>query len=117
MSFKLTEEQLMIQSMVRELAREEFAPRAMERDQKKLFPADNLEKLAELGLMGMMVPPEYGGSGADTVSYVLALGEVAYACASTAVGRPVTSLKQPIETGRDGTARLSIRRSQPPPTR
>jgi butyryl-CoA dehydrogenase len=85
MSFKLTEEQQMIQSMVRDLAREEFAPRAMERDQTKLFPADNLKKLAELGLMGMMVPTEYGGSGADTVSYVLALAEVAYACASTAV--------------------------------
>ena len=85
MSFKLTEEQLMIQSMVRDLAREEFAPRAMERDREKRFPADNLQKLAELGLMGMMVPPEWGGSGADTVSYVLALAEVAYACASTAV--------------------------------
>ena len=48
MSFKLTEEQLMIQSMVRDLAREEFAPRAMERDQTKLFPADNLKKLADL---------------------------------------------------------------------
>jgi alkylation response protein AidB-like acyl-CoA dehydrogenase len=85
MSFRLTEEQLMIQSMVRDLAREEFAPRAMERDQKKLFPAENFKKLADLGLMGMMVPPEFGGSGADTVSYVLALAEVAYACASTAV--------------------------------
>jgi len=85
MSFRLTEEQLMIQSMVRDLAREEFAPRAMERDQKKLFPAENFKKLAELGLMGMMVPTEFGGSGADTVSYVLALAEVAYACASTAV--------------------------------
>jgi alkylation response protein AidB-like acyl-CoA dehydrogenase len=85
MSFKLTEEQLMVQSMVRDLARAEFAPKAMERDQTKEFPADNLSKLGELGLMGMMVPPEYGGSGADTVSYVLALSEVAYACASTAV--------------------------------
>src|SRR5512143_500097 len=85
MSFRFTEEQLMIQSMVRDLAREEFAPRAMERDQKKLFPAENFKKLADLGLMGMMVPPEFGGSGADTVSYVLALAEVAYACASTAV--------------------------------
>ena len=85
MSFKLTEEQLLIQSMVRDLARSEFAPRAMERDKTKEFPADNLAKLGELGLMGMMVPPEYGGSGADTVSYVLALAEVAYACASTAV--------------------------------
>ena len=85
MSFKLTEEQLMIQSMVRDLARSEFAPQAMERDKTKEFPADNLKKLGELGLMGMMIPPEYGGSGADTVSYVLALAEVAYACASTAV--------------------------------
>jgi len=85
MSYKFTEEQLMIRSMVRDLARSEFAPKAMERDKTKEFPADNLQKLGELGLMGMMVPPEYGGSGADTVSYVLALSEVAYACASTAV--------------------------------
>ncbi len=85
MSYKFTEEQLMIQSMVRDLARSEFAPKAMERDETKAFPFDNLQKLGELGLMGMMVPPEYDGSGADTVSYVLALAEVAYACASTAV--------------------------------
>ena len=85
MSYKFTEEQIMIQSMVRDLARSEFAPKAMERDKTKEFPADNLQKLGELGLMGMMVPPEYDGSGADTVSYVLALSEVAYACASTAV--------------------------------
>jgi alkylation response protein AidB-like acyl-CoA dehydrogenase len=85
MSFKFTEEQLMIRSMVRDLSRTEFAPKAMERDKTKEFPADNLKKLGELGLMGMMVPPEYGGSGADTVSYVLALAEVAYACAATAV--------------------------------
>jgi butyryl-CoA dehydrogenase len=85
MSFKLSEEQLMIQSMVRDLARTEFAPGAMVRDQKKEFPLENLKKLGELGLMGMMVPPEYGGSGADTVSYALALAEVAYACAATAV--------------------------------
>ena len=71
--------------MVRDLSRAEFAPKAMERDKTKEFPADNLKKLGELGLMGMMVPPEHGGSGADTVSYVLALAEVAYACASTAV--------------------------------
>jgi butyryl-CoA dehydrogenase len=85
MSFQLTEEQLMIQSMVRDLARAKFAPKATERDRTKEFPAENLKKLGELGLMGMMVPAAYGGSGADTVSYVLALSEVAYACASTAV--------------------------------
>ena len=71
--------------MVRELARAEFAPRAAERDRTGAYPADNLQKLSELGLMGMMVPPEYGGSGSDTVGYVLALMEVASACASTAV--------------------------------
>ena len=85
MSYNFTEEQLMIRSMVRDLARTEFAPKAMERDKTKEFPVDNLQKLGELGLMGMMVPPEYGGSGADTVSYALALAEIAYACASTAV--------------------------------
>lgn len=85
MSFPLTEEQLMIQNMVRDLARERFAPQAAAHDREKRFPAENLRQLAELGLMGMMVPPEYGGAGADTVSYVLALSEVAYACAATAV--------------------------------
>ncbi|MCP4753975.1 MAG: acyl-CoA dehydrogenase, partial [Proteobacteria bacterium] len=51
----------------------------------KEFPADNLKKMGELGLMGMTIPPEYDGEGADTVSYVLALSEIAYSCASTAV--------------------------------
>lgn len=85
MLFKLTDEQLMIQSMVREFARKVVAPTAAERDQTKEFPADNLKKMGELGLLGMMVPPEYDGEGADTVSYVLALSEIAAACASTAV--------------------------------
>jgi len=85
MSIKLTDEQLMIQTMVREFSREVIAPTAAERDKNKEFPGDNLKQLGELGFMGMMVPPEYNGSGADTVSYVLALSEVAYSCASTAV--------------------------------
>jgi alkylation response protein AidB-like acyl-CoA dehydrogenase len=85
MTIQLTDEQLMIQSMVRDFAHEVIMPTAMERDKTKEFPAENLRQLAELGFMGMMVPPEYGGSGADTISYVLALSEVAYACASTAV--------------------------------
>jgi alkylation response protein AidB-like acyl-CoA dehydrogenase len=85
MSIKLTDEQLMIQTMVRDFAREVIAPTAAERDKTKEFPGDNLKQLGELGFMGMMVPPEYNGSGADTVSYVLALSEVAYSCASTAV--------------------------------
>jgi len=75
----------MIQSMVREFAKKEIAPTAMERDETKAFPAENFRKMGELGLMGMMVPPEFDGEGANTVSYVLALSEIAYACASTAV--------------------------------
>lgn len=85
MVFKLTDEQIMIHSMVRDFSREVIFPTAMERDKTREFPADNLKRLAELGLMGMMVPPEYDGSGADAVAYVLALSEVAYACAATAV--------------------------------
>jgi alkylation response protein AidB-like acyl-CoA dehydrogenase len=85
MSFPLTEEQVMIQAMVRDFAREVLLPAAMERDRTKEFPAESLAKMGELGLMGMMIPPEYNGAGVDTISYVLALQEVAYACASTAV--------------------------------
>jgi len=85
MLFQLTEEQVMIQTMVRDFAREVLLPSAAERDRTKEFPAQNLKRMAELGLLGMMVPPEYNGAGVDTVSYVLALQEVAYACASTAV--------------------------------
>ncbi|MBW1778232.1 MAG: acyl-CoA dehydrogenase [Deltaproteobacteria bacterium] len=85
MVFKLTDEQIMIHSMVRDFSREVILPTAMERDKTREFPADNLKRLADLGLMGMMVPPEYDGSGADAVAYVLALSEVAYACAATAV--------------------------------
>jgi butyryl-CoA dehydrogenase len=81
----LTDEQLMIQSMVREFSRKVVAATAAERDQTKEFPAENFKKMGELGLMGMMVPTEYGGEGTDTISYVLALSEIAYSCASTAV--------------------------------
>jgi alkylation response protein AidB-like acyl-CoA dehydrogenase len=85
MLFELTDEQIMIQSMVREFSRKVIAATAAERDRTKQFPYENLKKMGELGLMGMMVPPQYGGEGADTISYVLALAEIAYSCASTAV--------------------------------
>lgn len=85
MSYYLTDEQIMIRDMVREFSRKVVAATAMKRDETKEFPADNFEKMAELGLMGMMIPPEYGGAGTDTISYVLALSEIAYSCASTAV--------------------------------
>jgi len=85
MSLLLSEEQRMVQMMVREFARKVIKETAMERDQTKAFPKENLKKMGGLGLMGMMIPFEYEGAGADTVSYCLALSEIAYACASTAV--------------------------------
>jgi butyryl-CoA dehydrogenase len=85
MLFKLTDEQLMIQNMVREFSRKVVAATASERDKTKEFPAVNFKQMGELGLMGMMIPEEYGGEEADTISYVLALSEIAYSCASTSV--------------------------------
>ena len=85
MAYQLTEEQRIIQAMVREFARDEVMPGAAERDRTKTFPWDILKQMAELGLMGMNVPAAYNGAGADVVSYSVALQEIAYACASTAV--------------------------------
>ncbi|WP_289022243.1 acyl-CoA dehydrogenase [Desulfobacter postgatei] len=85
MLFKLTDEQVMIQNMVREFSRKVVAPTAAERDKTREFPSDNFKQMGELGLMGMMVPEEFGGEAADAVSYVLALSEIAYSCASTSV--------------------------------
>jgi len=85
MLFKLTDEQLMIQNMVREFSRKVIAATASERDKTKAFPAENFRQMGELGLMGMMIPEIYGGEEADAVSYVLALSEIAYSCASTSV--------------------------------
>lgn len=85
MSYQLNEEQRMIRAMVRDLAREVMLPTAAERDHTKEFPAENIKKMGDLGLMGMSIPPEYNGAGVDTISYSLALQEIGYACASTAV--------------------------------
>jgi len=75
----------MIQKMAREFAQKEVAPIAAELDRRGAVPFDNLRKMGELGFMGLMVSEDYGGGGLDTVSYVLALEEIAKACASTAV--------------------------------
>jgi butyryl-CoA dehydrogenase len=85
MAVQLSEEQLMIQHMARDFSREQVLPGAARRDREKEFPAEVLAQMAELGFMGMMAPDEYGGAGVDTVSYALALAEIAYSCASTAV--------------------------------
>ena len=85
MAYQLNEEQMMIQAMVRDFAREVLMPSASERDRTGEFPSENLKRMGELGLMGMNVPPEYNGAGVDAVSYSVAMQEVGYACASTAV--------------------------------
>ena len=81
MAYRLTEEQNMIKAMVRDFARQELLPHASERDRTCEFPAESIKKMGELGLMGMNVPTRFNGAGVDTVSYSVALQEVAYACA------------------------------------
>ncbi|MCK5086218.1 MAG: acyl-CoA dehydrogenase family protein, partial [Melioribacteraceae bacterium] len=85
MNFSLTEEQLMIQQMTREFAEAEIAPSAVERDKNAEFPTEIIRKMAELGLMGMMVDPQYDGAGMDTVSYCLAMMEISKVDASVGV--------------------------------
>ncbi len=76
MYFSLTEEQLAVRDAAREFARRELLPGVIERDAKMQFPAEQVQKMAEMGFLGMMVSPEYGGGGMDTISYVLAMEEI-----------------------------------------
>lgn len=85
MNFEFSEEQLMIQESARDFARAEIAPSAVERDINAEFPHEIVKKLGELGFLGMMVPPEYGGAGLDTISYVLAMIEISRIDASVGV--------------------------------
>jgi alkylation response protein AidB-like acyl-CoA dehydrogenase len=85
MDFQFTEEQLMIQQAARDFALNECLPDVIERDEKQIFPIDQVKKLADLGFLGMMVFPEYGGAGMDTISYVLAMEEISKTDASTSV--------------------------------
>lgn len=85
MTFQLSEEHLMIQRAARDFAQTECLPGVIERDEKQQFPKEQVEKLADLGFMGMMVSPEYGGAGLDTVSYVLAMEEISKIDASVSV--------------------------------
>jgi alkylation response protein AidB-like acyl-CoA dehydrogenase len=89
--FELSEEQRMVQSSVREFVAGEIAPRAKEYDEQSRFPREQLSGLAELGLMGMIIPEEWGGAGFDTVAYALALEEIARADASVCVIVGVTN--------------------------
>ncbi|MES2133459.1 MAG: acyl-CoA dehydrogenase [Bacteroidota bacterium] len=85
MQFQLTEEQLMIQKAAREFAQNECKPGVIERDEHQKFPAEQIKKLGELGFLGMMVDPKYGGGGMDAVSYVLAMEEISKIDASCSV--------------------------------
>src|ERR1700704_6787680 len=85
MEFELSEEHLMIQKAARDFAVNECLPGVIERDELQKFPKEQIEKLADLGFMGMMVKPEYGGSGMDTISYVLAMEEISKIDASVSV--------------------------------
>lgn len=85
MVFQLNEEQLMIQKAARDFAQTECLAGVIERDEKQLFPREQISKLADLGFMGMMVKPEYGGAGMDTISYVLAMEEISKVDASVSV--------------------------------
>ncbi len=85
MFFELTEEQQAVREAARDFARNELLPGVIERDREMKYPAEQVRRMAELGFMGMMVAPEYGGGGMDTISYVLALEELAKVDASCAV--------------------------------
>jgi alkylation response protein AidB-like acyl-CoA dehydrogenase len=85
MLFEFTEEQLMIKQAAKDFAVNECLPGVIERDEHQKFPKEQIEKLADLGFMGMMVKPEYGGSGMDTISYVLAMEEISKIDASVSV--------------------------------
>src|SRR5476651_1848124 len=85
MDFILNDEQQLIQQTARSFAQNECLPHVVDRDEGQIFPKKQIEKLAELGFMGMMVDPKYGGAGMDTVSYVLAMEEISKIDASVSV--------------------------------
>lgn len=85
MDLKLTEEHKLIQDMARDFAQKEIAPIAAEIDEQARFPSETVKKMGELGFMGIEIPEEYGGTGMDTLSYVLAMIEISKACASHGV--------------------------------
>ncbi len=85
MDFTLTEEHKMIRDAARDFAQTELLPAVIERDETQTFPSEQIKKLGELGFLGMMVDPKYGGAGMDTISYVLAMEEISKVDASTSV--------------------------------
>lgn len=85
MDFNLTEEQKMIRQAARDFAQHDLLPGVIDRDEKQRFPAEEIKKLGELGFLGMMVDPAYGGAGLDAISYTLAMEEISKVDASVSV--------------------------------
>lgn len=85
MDFKLTEEHIMIRDAARDFAKTELLPGVIERDEKQEFPKELIKKMGDLGFLGMMASPEYGGGGMDTISYILAMEELSKIDASASV--------------------------------
>ena len=85
MNFELSEEHKMIRDAARDFAQTELLPGVIERDEAQKFPTEQIKKLGELGFLGMMVDPKYGGAGMDTISYVLAMEEISKVDASASV--------------------------------
>jgi len=85
LNFELSEEHLMIQKAARDFAQNELKPGVIERDEHQKFPTDQIKMMGELGFLGMMVDPKYGGGGMDTISYVLAMEEISKVDASSSV--------------------------------
>ena len=85
MNFQLSEEHLMIQQAARDFAETELLPGVIDRDNEQRFPFEQIKKLGELGMLGMMVDPQWGGGGMDTISYVLAMEEISKVDASASV--------------------------------
>jgi len=85
MDFELNQDQTLLRNMVREFAEKEIKPKAAEIDESREFPKDTVKKLAELGLMGIVIPEKYGGAGMDFLSLAIAVEEISRACATTGV--------------------------------
>jgi alkylation response protein AidB-like acyl-CoA dehydrogenase len=85
MQFELTEEHLMIRQAARDFAQNVLKPGVIERDEHQKFPAEEIKQLGELGFLGMMVSPQYGGSGMDAISYSIVMEELSKVDASASV--------------------------------
>ncbi|MBM4351890.1 MAG: acyl-CoA dehydrogenase [Deltaproteobacteria bacterium] len=110
MDFKLTPEQEMIRDMVRDFTEKNIKPVAALHDEEKHFPYQNIKRMADLGLMGMNIPIEYGGSEVGVIAYSLAITEIAKGCASHAVTTSVTNMVAEVihEFGQDEIKRKHL---------